>query len=65
MNIEFLRPYQPDLARWRPFFLVVGVLLVGLVLLVLAAAIAAGIAGNQPSDLLLAPWRWNADNAIA
>jgi hypothetical protein len=57
MDTVSSRPYLPDLGRWRPL-VVVAALFAALALLALAAAIVAGTADNQPSDLLLAPFRW-------
>ena len=63
MNTVLSRPYLPSLGRWRPF-VVVSAVLVALVLLALVAALVAGIADNQPTDLLFAPFRWKPDKGI-
>jgi hypothetical protein len=65
MNTVSSRPYLPDLGRSRLLVVLVGVLVVALVLLALGEAIAAGTTNNSPSDLLLAPFRWNPAKQIA
>lgn len=64
METALLRPYLPDLARWRPLIVLVA-LLACVVLLGLGATLVAGAAHSQPAEQLLAPFRWGPGTKIA